>query len=144
MTTIEELMDFISSQIYPYFYGVDNGYEVMYNKEDSQWRVRPRLEYSSRDLGNGNLKDEHDWRYFKVEEAVAVFEELNIDVHRLYVLMVGAVESKGVYYKMQLDRIAEMLGTDAVDKAEAAWKELTNGIHKHIRKTRIALVDNED
>ena len=125
---LEEMMDYID-----YFYetipNIYGGKSILVSYMDKEWKVNEEL------LGG----------------PIGVVErltELHADLGVLHHLIHSNICTKGVNYRMQLDKIYDIVGAEAVDKQAEGWESFANAlkgtITDIIRRKNIGLVDEEE
>jgi hypothetical protein len=120
MISIETLMETIRDDLNGYYYGVVNGYEIMYTHKE-KWRLRP-------------IKKNQLWRIFSHENAIETLNRHQIDLEKFQRDLYRVCMTKATYYISRLNTYEKLFGKEAIDKAVADFEDFGKRLGKLIGK----------
>ena len=98
--------------------------------------------------GRWEIKDtKTEWVFGTTEykDALAHLIKMNVDMNEAHVMFYNIVCTEGVLKRMQLRKIEDMVGKDAVDRQSAGWdsfgEQLKKELQKEIKKPKLSMVE---
>jgi hypothetical protein len=99
--------------------------------------------------GNWNITNKATgWVFGTTDHLMALNHLIDVkaDISQFHIMLYNIVCTEGVLKRMQLKKIEEIVGVDAVDRQAAGWdsfsSSLVKKINKETTKPKLSMVDN--